>query len=251
MIRATRDVSADLFRYSELRSFLSEASKYGKVESFQNMTDSHGVILRHDVDFDIEPAFRLALLEKECNVRSTFFFLTSCPAYNVNSSENRRMLKTIADNGFEIGLHFDPTIYSHTAPDDLEQKAIFEASILEFIVGTKIMSVSIHNPSLHGQYPQFRNFRNAYDPEYFQPDNYLSDSRMTFRDKSPYTFLQRARTTRLQILLHPIHYSETGENYRGLVRNCVYRFSDDLHNYVKANSQYAEDMEGQSLRDIL
>ncbi len=112
-------------------------------------------------------------------------------------------------DGFEIGLHFDPTLYPKESVEGLKEKAIFEASIVEFVTGKKVKSISLHNPSIHGQYPMFGGFRNAYAPEYFQPENYMSDSRMSFRDKNPYEFIKKAATNKLQILLHPIHYSDT------------------------------------------
>lgn len=240
----------NFFQYGELRKFLLSIADHG-VASFERLTESSGIILRHDVDFDVVPAFKMAELEKECEIYSTYFFLTSCPTYNVNSLANRRMLQSMANAGFEIGLHFDPTLYPEVGDEELEQAAIFEASILEFIIGRKVKSISLHNPSVHGQYPIFDSFLNAYAPEYFQPENYLSDSRMNFRDKTPYQFIENAGTQRLQILLHPIHYSEKGGNYVHLMRECVYRFVDDLHENIAVNSQYVSDLDGKVLREIL
>ncbi len=243
---------SELFKYAELKNFFSECLKYGVVTSFEKMTaESNGIILRHDVDWDVTTALKLAELEKECAVCSTFFFLPSCPFYNLNSTANRKMLQKMVGDGFEIGLHFDPTLYAQESVEGLEEKAIFEASIIEFITGKKVKSISLHNPSIHGQYPMFGGFRNAYAPEYFQRENYLSDARMNFRDKNPYEFIKKAATNRLQITLHPLHYSENGENYPKLLRKNVYRYADSLHEYTSVNSQYIEEMNGKTLREIL
>jgi hypothetical protein len=244
-------MTSDLFRYSELKTFLAKAKEYGQVSSFEKRSGWAGITLRHDVDFDLQPALRLAALERECGVSSTFFVLTSCPTYNLNSPENRRILRSLIEWGFEIGLHFDPTLYPEENDEGLEEKALFEASIIEFVTGKKVESLSLHNPSIHGQYPTFKSFLNAYAPEHFQAENYLSDSRMTFRDKNPYEFIEKAAANRLQVLLHPVHYSEEGANYAGLMSECVFRFADTLHEYVSLNSKYAKELGGKTLREIL
>jgi hypothetical protein len=241
----------NLFRYSELKNFIIKATEYGQVSSFENRSGLSGIILRHDVDFDLKPALRMAELERECGVSSTFFILTSAPTYNLNCSMSRKALRNLSDWGFEIGLHFDPTLYPDDDVEGLEERAFFETSIIEFVIGKRVKSLSLHNPSIHGQYPIFKSFLNAYAPEYFQAQNYMSDSRMSFRDKEPYEFIKRAATDRLQILLHPIHYSEEGESYLSLISECVFRFADTLHEYISLNSGYSEEMNGKTLREVL
>lgn len=245
------NIKSNFFKYSELKKFLIQASEYGEVTSFEKVMQSNGIILRHDVDFDVNAARRVAELEKECGVSSTFFFLTSCPMYNLNSPSNRKAIQKMDNEGFEIGLHFDPTLYPDNTIEELEQKAIFEASIIEFITGKKLKSISLHNPSIHGQYPIFDGFLNTYAPEYYQSENYMSDSKMGFRDKNPYEFIKKATTSRLQINLHPLHYSETGGNYPKLLLENVYHYTDSLHEYISVNSQYVEEIKGKTLREIL
>ena len=44
------------------------------------------VILRHDIDYSLEQAVKLARIEKDLGVRSTYFVLLTCDFYNVFSS---------------------------------------------------------------------------------------------------------------------------------------------------------------------
>src|SRR3954463_3899344 len=201
-----------IFRYDGLKKFLKQARELGPVTSFENAPRSNGIILRHDVDIHVKPAYEMSRMEMDCEVGSTFFFLTTANTYNPNSSSNRKLIKKMADDGFEIGFHFYPTIYGDITSAELQEKAEAEAAIIELVSEKKVNSISLHNPSIHGQYPEFDGFINAYDPKFFQVENYMSDSRMNFRDKVPGEFIKKAPNTRLQVLLHPILYIES-ESY--------------------------------------
>jgi hypothetical protein len=239
-----------IFRHQGLKELLLRASQLGPVESFEQAPTDCGIILRHDVDIHVRPAYEMSRLEKECGVRSTYFFLTTANTYNLNSTRDRKLIREMADEGFEIGLHFDPTIYGDISEEELQSKAETEAALIELVSGKKVRSISLHNPSIHGQYPAFNGFINAYDPEYFQPDNYLSDSRLSFRGKDPMGFIDRARTTRLQVLLHPIFYIKSG-TYAGLLEELVLGYADDLDYSCSLNPEYNKEMHGRRLKEFI
>lgn len=56
-------------------------------------------ILRHDVDYDAEGAFRMYQIEKGLGVRSTFYYRW----YTLQA----QTMKEIHENGFEVSLHFE------------------------------------------------------------------------------------------------------------------------------------------------
>ena len=58
------------------------------------------------------------------------------------------MLLEMANSGFEIGLHFDPTVYDNIPSNEFKIKVDMEANILEFITNQKVKSISLHNPSI-------------------------------------------------------------------------------------------------------
>ncbi len=225
-----------IFKYDELRLFFSELNKLGKSELFKDWKGDKVFLVRHDVDFDIHLAHKLAEIEKEENVAATFFILTTCDSYNVLSKKNSQLLKEMIEMGHEIGLHFDPTLYN----SNLESAVKKEAEILSIACGEEIKSISLHNPSLHGQYPMFDGYVNAYDPKMFSDNNYISDSRYLFRGKNPFDFLNKIKESMVQILLHPMHYSETGGGYDEVLSNTFIRYMDEIHNNFKVNSTYQE-----------
>lgn len=198
-----------------------------------------GIILRHDVDLDVFPAYQLSRRERDAGVRGSYFFLVTAATYNCQSQDNRRMIREMADDGFEIGLHFDPAIYSEVELERLSQLARAEAAQLEDICGQRVNSVSLHNPSILNEYPLLPGWNNAYDPAIFGPDIYLSDSRMMFRT-DPADFFECAEQRTCQLLLHPMHYEQSAPEYPAAKLAFLRRMAGALHATFEPNSTYRE-----------
>ncbi len=230
-------MTKDIFHYDGLRAFFEEMSVRTNFFPLRDWHGQPGVILRHDVDLDVEPARRLAEIENMSGLRSTFFFMISSDFYNPISSSNRGHLRRMAEGGFEIGLHFDPMVYGDIDNESLAVAARTEARLLEDAVGVPVCSISLHNPSLLGKYPLFSGWNNAYDPAIFASDIYLSDSRMLFRH-DPRRFLERASERTCQLLLHPLHYSEHGFPYPSPMLDRVRHFARNLDEKFQVNETY-------------
>ncbi len=226
-----------IFNYIQLRRFFRCIRDMGSTELFRNWRGNKVFLLRHDVDFDIRLARDLAVIEKEEGVVSTFFILTSCPTYNVLDKTNRQLLQEIASLGHEIGLHFDPTVYDEACLRPAVDK---EADVLSFAVGQEVKSISLHNPSVHGQYPMFDGYVNAYDPSLFSDQNYLSDSCYSFRNKDPFAFIKNIDNGMVQILLHPMHYSRDGDGYDTVIVRSLQRYMKELHASFSVNTTYRQ-----------
>ena len=240
------------FKYEELKEFLYYMKSISKVTSLANWDGSNGIILRHDVDFDIRAAYKLSLIEKECGVESTFFIMATCHTYNPLSLTNRKMLSEMLNNGFEIGLHFDPTVYgSNISVSELKSKVDMEAKILESIVNQEVKSVSLHNPFIHGQYPIFKGYKNTYQKDIFSDEAYMSDSRMSFKGKNPFEFVKKAKKQPIQILLHPLHYTENGGNYLEIFANFILNMIEMIDENFKVNSTYSSLIGDEKLIDYI
>jgi hypothetical protein len=219
----------NFFSYDGIRNFLCELAKKSTLLRLRDWEGQPGIILRHDIDLDVELAVNLARLEMEVGVRSSVFVMTTGETYNPNSKSVRNFLKWLNNNDFEIGLHFDPTVYGTEDEMLLASYADQEAAVLEAIVGSPVRSISLHNPSLSGSRPLFSGWKNAYDPQIFGPDIYLSDSRMVIKH-DPTTFFEAAKFKTMQLLLHPMHFSESGQGYPepmlAHLRRCSNRLAD-------------------------
>lgn len=230
-----------IFKYSELKQFLTFINKHYCVTSLGKWDGRNAIILRHDVDLDVQAAHRLSCLEQECGVDSTYFFMVSGFTYNVLSASNRKIIKHISQAGFEIGLHFDPTVYENQNIAQLQSNVEREALILENIIEKKVKSISLHNPTTTGKFPLFKNFHNAYDKSIFSADCYISDSRMIFLHDI-YEFINKARTTTIQILLHPLHYTENGDSYPAIFRCFIKSHMKQIDYIFSVNRTYRDQL---------
>lgn len=235
-----------IFSFARLRSFFNSINELGHCKLFKNWDGSNCFLLRHDVDFDLRNAVDLAKIEAEVGICSTFFVLTSCRTYNVLNIDNRKILREIIELGHEIALHFDPSIYDY----DLQNAAKEEAKILSFACDYQVKSISLHNPSVHGEYPIFDGFINAYDPMLFKSESYISDSCYSFRGKNPFEFIKGVKKNSIQILLHPIHYSENGSGYDLVIVESIKRFINQIDTDLSQNSTYSRHVQDSLLNLI-
>ena len=162
--------------------------------------------LRHDIDFSPLNALRMAELEYELGVQSTYTVLLSGQFYNPFEKENRKLLKQILGFGHEIGLHFDVSIYDIKKEDILINHLTKEASTLENLLETKISMFSFHNTtefSMSCREFKYCGLINAYS-DFFQDEvEYISDSNGYWRFRSWIELLQEKHKV-IHILTHPI-----------------------------------------------
>lgn len=236
------------FTYEEYDRLLKKINGLGSCLLFRELDDSSKhFLIRHDIDFSLKLAYEMAKIEYENNISATYFILTTCDSYNVISQESREYLRLIQELNHEIALHFDPTLYPNM---DLDKVVKTEADILSFAAGCEIKSISLHNPSLHGQYPLFKDFVNAYDPKIFTEENYISDSCFSFRGKEPFEFIECINQGTVQVLIHPLHFTSHGGGYDEIFATHFAEVIYNHHNsYFKANKHYKEHV-GQSFTNL-
>jgi len=108
-------------------------------------TDCPYLILRHDIDFSLQAALKMAHLERTLGIRSTYFVHFSSRFYNLLEGNNVRILKQISKLGHEIGLHYYPAqyrLYNQNQKKTLER----EIQLLEHLLGKKVYSIAKHGP---------------------------------------------------------------------------------------------------------
>jgi len=241
------------FNLPDLKKFLKFIAKKYPVFPLNQWYGQKGIFLRHDLELDVKDGYKIHLLEKKYHLRSTIFVLTTSVTYNPCASKNRRMLAEISKNGFEIGLHFDPTIYGNIAIAQLQKRAKAEAHLLSTIINKKVTSISQHRPKVsanHDRYIVFKNFHNAYDPRIFSPEKYISDSRMRFL-KDIYKFCEKADDQTIQILLHPDHFFKIGKNYPDKLCQYFEEFTEDVDENFKMVSSYYLTIKKEKLFDYV
>lgn len=205
------------FTYTAYRALLALLRQGGYAFTDYHAYQSHPrcVILRHDIDNSLPQALRLAEIEAEEGVKSTWFVLLRTDFYNPASAASQKMLRRIRELGHEIGLHFDEMAYAceggaeTCARVSTEELIVHEARILADICGCPIATVSMHRPSkatLEADL-QIPGMVNSYGQTFFHDFKYLSDSRRRWREPVE-EIIRGGEHDRLHILTHAFWYHE-------------------------------------------
>jgi UDP-GlcNAc3NAcA epimerase len=169
-------------------------------------------LMRHDIDMSLEAALRMAHLEGELGVQSTYFFLVRTDHYNVFSQDGSDAVSRILDQGHNLGLHFDCASYAADLPSkDLAQACKREASMLEDWFGKPVSIVSYHRPDvrvLTGDPAFSAPLPHTYMDLFRSRIRYISDSGGRWGHGSPTASREFRRGLPLHILVHPIWWLE-------------------------------------------
>ncbi len=138
------------------------------------------VVMRHDVEFSIPAALRMAEIEAALGVQSTFFLLQTSD-YNPFEEEEAVLIRRILDLGHDIGLHYDAALFERLNVDPLETtKAQIE--LFQTYFRTKIHAMSSHMPMRSGKTFSIPGVIDTYDPMYLTEMKYISDSTQAWRE---------------------------------------------------------------------
>ena len=224
------DFSADAYRRL-VRGFLDHGYETRFFDDF-NRDDAH-LLLRHDIDQCLQAAARLAEIEAEMGVSSTYFVLLRTEMYNPLSHDGTAAIRGIADLGHRIGLHFDPSLY----PDDrdaYEAAAVRECTILESLLEGPVGVISFHRPapSLLGLPGRLAGRLHAYAQAFFSDIAYCSDSTGQWRHGHPFDHADFGENRAMQLLTHPVWWMSPGnapaEKLRTVLDGRVERLDREL-----------------------
>lgn len=205
------------FTYTAYRALLDllRQGGYAFTNYHDYQTHPRCVILRHDIDNSLSQALRLAEIEAEEGVKSTWFVLLRTDFYNPASAASQKTLRRIRELGHEIGLHFDEMAYDGKggigfyASFSTEELIVCEAGILADICGCPITTVSMHRPSKATLEEDLKipDMVNSYGQTFFHDFKYLSDSRRRWREPVE-DIIRGGEYGRLHILTHAFWYHE-------------------------------------------
>jgi hypothetical protein len=243
-------MSVSRFTYSDYRALLSIIKNCGYViRDYHNyMGVGTPCILRHDIDFDVEKALKMAKLEAAVNVKSTYFVLLNTNFYNVCASDTLKMIKEILALGHEIGLHYDeahfdiPTTDFPRDLDSILEGIRKEIHLLEQIVERPVTTVSMHRPSkfILDADIAIPGVVNSYGSAFLESFKYLSDSRHCWREDVEEAILS-GRHEKLHVLTHPFWYTETNETCREKLHRFITEANRRCYRNMSANFKNVEE----------
>lgn len=203
------------FTYRWYRGFLRDIRSKGyEIKRFADSIGEGDVVLRHDVDLSLEAAVRLARLEADMGVRSTYCVLVTSPLYNTLQREDRSRVCEIESLGHEVALHF--STHEYWPPDETRDDEAIERRVEEeqTIVGTLVSepptTVSFHIPPEWVLDRPFDGFRSTYAPSFFSDMGYVADSGQRWRGEPP-ALPDPPETA--QVLVHPGLWGEEDASF--------------------------------------
>lgn len=184
-------------------------------------TGRRQLVLRHDIDFSVEDALRMARCEAALGVRASYAVLLHSPTYSVGDAPTVRRLAEIRSLGHDIALHYDVRFFEETGLDAREGIAR-EAAMLGALTGGPVVAVSQHRPATHGRAEGLTaGYVDAYSPALTRDIVYVSDSRRGWREACAHDWI--ARGVSMQLLVHPEWWEADGPRTR---RETVARLRD-------------------------
>ncbi len=197
------------------------------------------VLMRHDIDMDLEAALKLAKLEAKSKVFSTYFFLLRTEHYNVFSKEGSEIISNIVKLGHHLGLHLDCAQYPRNLSiKDMSKACNKEAEMLEEWFDKPVTIVSYHKPDArvlsgnpNASYPR----KHTYMPIFNKKIKYFSDSKGKWKFGNPIESEEFKQGIPLHILIHPIWWNENSISAYETLLKFVQKKNDSLERSIARN----------------
>jgi len=232
--------------YFEVLDYAKEKYSIGSIMEFPRLKKKERfILLRHDIDFSLEYALKMAQAEAEHGLHATYFVLLHSPFYNALSEQGVSVIKIISDLGHEIGLHYDTRFLAKSsikAAAQLEQ----EAQMLGNITGKKIISVTRHNITTTPKLKMYKisGFLDARGPEISVVSTYISDSVQNWRRGCMHNHIDKKK--KLQFLTHPIWWTEDHKT-REVILN---EFEKDESKRLHLNFEFTRQLHTRYLKEL-
>lgn len=205
----------DDFTFENYRRLVSLAKEHGFSFIFHKdeyVVGRKDVIWRHDVEFEPDYALRMAQIEADLGVKTSFFFQLHSPLYNLFDEHYSQVFHAIRELGHLVGLHFDCNYWRINDEKSLDNFLICDKTYLEHnLGGVKIDTFSFHNttPFTHSclNY-RYGGMINVYASFFKQHYNYCSDSLGYWRFDRLEDVLKDQTVQHLHVLTHDGNWND-------------------------------------------
>lgn len=202
----------DDFKISSYREILRLAKNNYRFISYNEIEfDQPFILWRHDCDISVNRSLKLAQVEREEGIKSTFFLLPHSEFYNLLEKAQFDIVNKIIDLGHNIGLHFDAQFFNIQSERELDDLVIKESSLIKDWFGITPNVFSFHNPNkflLTCEKEVYGGLINCYSSIFKSKIAYCSDSNGYWRYKRLHDVISGGEEKYLQILTHPEWWQE-------------------------------------------
>lgn len=247
-----------MFSYDDYKKIIKIIKESGRQATYKEALERDDfIIMRHDVEYSVERAYKLSKVEESMDFRSTFFFQWTNNSYNILSRKNRDILTDMHERGQEIGLHF--ALNGMTDMNLIRDRIRQEIDMLSNMLGFEITTFSIHRPSpaVLAENIKLPGIINAYQDEFFTFNpkaqegapldvKYMSDANHIWRYGYP-DEENILNNRKVQILVHPFGWTKEGydnfNNYRTLIDEKYDEMIDSIDNECKDFAEFRDKFE--------
>ncbi len=245
-----------MFSFDEYREIIRIIQESGRAVGYEEaLRRDSFVIMRHDVEYSVDRAYALSLVESEMGFTSTWFFQWTNNSYNILSRRSQEMIRDMHERGHQIGLHY--ALNGLTDMRQVRHQILKEMRILSDMFDFEINRFSVHRPTpdILAENIKLPNILNAYQDDFFTfapqitPETvlhvkYMSDANHIWR----YGYPDRSTilgNPRVQILTHPFAWTQKGydnrNNYATLIQEKYKEMIDSIDGECKDFCEYRDE----------
>jgi hypothetical protein len=220
------DVDFEEFTEAGYRRLLLLARERYAFGAFGEVRSEPHVIWRHDLDYSVHRALRIAEIEAEEGVRATYNFLLHSELYNLLEREVFERARRILELGHWLGLHFDAGFYGGFESEEaLAEKLAWERDVLETLFERPVTAFSLHNTDVSNSAgfdaDVIAGVPSANGRTLRETHGYVSDSNGYWRFRPLGEVLASGEHDRLHVLTHPEWWQPDAMSPRLRITRCV------------------------------
>ncbi len=223
------------FSFNHYREILTLVKEKGYQSTFYDeQVEGRQIIIRHDIDLDLDAALEMAKIEAELDMKAVYFIWITSPFYNIFENRYKNIIMKIVELGHEIGLHYDETSYMCDSREELISYIDKESNLIKTYFDLDIRTVSFHRPSQYILNSDLKcgKYINTYSKKFFKEFAYISDSRGVWQNGCICDILNNDSPEKLQFLTHAIWWKEKSlinqERLKDFLQFKLEKMSNDL-----------------------
>tara|TARA_R110001583_G_scaffold157797_2_gene309704 strand:+ start:433 stop:1176 length:744 start_codon:yes stop_codon:yes gene_type:complete len=245
-----------MFSYNEYRNIITLIQQYLPIVDFADVTitTDNFCVIRHDIEFSIDRAAKLAEVENKLGISTTYTVQLRNNTYNALSEKNIEQIHYIKSLGHCIALHQNPPYMSEK---DLKEYVLKDIETLEHYYGFEVDRYAFHRPKQEqlAMYLDIPGKINCYGKEYFHyfkgaehrnlkdfNVTYLADSNHQWKYGHPIA-IDFDTVSKLQLNTHPFSWTERGyENYGNFLSLIEERKKEMLFDMESENKAFPKEL---------
>ncbi len=215
----------NLVDYKKLLLDLLKNYDFNLIKNYKSINEKTTMFLRHDVDFHLSDISKISKIEFDLGIKATYYILLTSQ-YNIFERANLQILKTIVEQGHDIGLHYDLMEYPANDLEKSLKQLDFEVDILNAVLNINISTIVMHQPhtGVNDIFKTESNYIHAHNDFFQNKVEYISDSCRAWRNDNLLKCFSDDPPKNVQLNLHP-------EIWLGNQKNRI----DFLNNTLLAN----------------